>query len=198
MSLSSGHRTLLGEVASWVVFAGVCVAAVTHFDQLKAIAHQIAGTDPADLQMAAATDRTPADDQAASHPTSHGSTGGYLVEIKMGPDGHYHADAEINGRDVAVLVDTGASVVALTYEDAESAGIFVSDKDFTHRTQTANGTARVAPVMLDTVTIGDITLRDVCGIVSEPGALSVTLLGMTFLNRLDRVDMRSGTLILED
>ena len=53
MSLSSGHRTLLGEVASWVVVAGVLVAAVTHFDQLKSIAHRIAGTDPADLQMAA-------------------------------------------------------------------------------------------------------------------------------------------------
>jgi aspartyl protease family protein len=88
--------------------------------------------------------------------------------------------------------------VALTAEDAEAAGIFVTDKDFTHRIQTANGTARVAPVTLDRVSIGDITVREVRGVVSEAGAMTVSLLGMTFLNELDRVDMRSGKLILQD
>jgi aspartyl protease family protein len=89
-------------------------------------------------------------------------------------------------------------VVALTADDADTAGIFVRDRDFTGRIQTANGSARVAPVVLDEVTIGDITVRDVRAVVSEPGALSVSLLGMTFLNQLDRVDMRSGKLILQD
>ncbi len=189
---SSGQRTLLGEVASWVFLAGVMVVGVTHFEELKAMAHRMAGTDPG--LHAAAGGGEPNGAGADSAAVS----GGYRVELPVGDDGHYHADIEVNGRSVKVLVDTGASVVALTAEDAEAAGIYVSDKDYTGRISTANGTARVAPVVLEEVTLGDITVRDVRGIVSEQGALNVSLLGMTFLNELDRVDMQSGKLILQD
>jgi aspartyl protease family protein len=191
---SSGHRTLLGEVASWMFFAGVLVVCITHFDELKAAGHRLIGTDPAVL---AAIQQNGAPVEEAVAPQA-AAADGTTFEVAVGPDGHYHVDAEINGRSVAVLVDTGASVVALTADDADAAGIFVRDRDFTGRIQTANGSARVAPVLLDEVTIGDITVRDVRAVVSEPGALSVSLLGMTFLNQLDRVDMRSGKLILQD
>ena len=67
------------------------------------------------------------------------------------------------------MVDTGASIVALTYEDAERAGVYVRDSDFTQRVRTANGMARVAPVTLDRVSIGDITVRNVPAAVSERG-----------------------------
>jgi aspartyl protease family protein len=106
--------------------------------------------------------------------------------------------AEINGRSIDVMVDTGATLVALTYEDAERAGIYTKSSDFTHRVSTANGSARVAPVSLERISIGDITVRNVQGVVSERGKLKVTLLGMSFLGRLDRVDMRSGVLVLQD
>lgn len=192
--MSSGQRTLFGEVASWVVLAAVSVVAVTHFEELKSIGHQLMGTDAAKLSAA----RTGAEPGSSEVDSQTQRSSGYTVELPIGSDGHYHADAEINGRSVQVLVDTGASLVALTAEDAETAGVFVSDKDFTHRIQTANGTARVAPVTLDRVTIGDITIRDVRGVVSEAGAMTVSLLGMTFLNELERVDMRSGKLILQD
>ena len=89
-------------------------------------------------------------------------------------------------------------MVALTYEDAERAGIYVRPSDFTHTVNTANGVARVAPVTIDSVAIGHITVRNVRGAVSEPGKLSGTLLGMTFLGRLSRADLRKGTLILEE
>jgi aspartyl protease family protein len=187
---SSGHRTLVFEVATWVLLAAVSVVGVTHFDALKAIAHRLVGTDMASL--AATRTDVPA---AHSGPVRHD---GYTVELPVSSDGHYHAEAEINGRAVTALVDTGATVVALTSEDAEAAGIYVSDKDFTARIQTANGAARVAPVTLDTVSIGDITLRNVRAVVCEPGAMPISLLGMTFLGELDRVDMRSGKLILQD
>ncbi|MBA4131862.1 MAG: TIGR02281 family clan AA aspartic protease [Hyphomicrobium sp.] len=175
-------------------FAGVMVVCITHFDELKAAGHRLIGTDPAVL-AAIQQNGAPVEEAVAPQPAA---TDGYTFEVAVGPDGHYHVDAEINGRSVAVLVDTGASVVALTADDADTAGIFVRDRDFTGRIQTANGSARVAPVVLDEVTIGDITVRDVRAVVSEPGALSVSLLGMTFLNQLDRVDMRSGKLILQD
>lgn len=194
--LSSGQRALFVEVASWALVACVTVVSVTHFDTIKAIAHQIAGTDPAILAAARPEDG-PINGQnptEAVQPTSSG----YSVELPVAPDGHYHAEVEINGRPVGVLVDTGASVVALTADDADAAGIYVTEKDFTGRIQTANGAARVAPVLLDKVSIGDITVRDVRAVVSEPGALGVSLLGMTFLGQLERVDMRSGKLILQD
>jgi aspartyl protease family protein len=126
------------------------------------------------------------------------TAGQRVVEIRAGSLGHYRADAEVNGRIVRVLVDTGASVVALTYEDARDIGLVVRESDFTHRVTTANGIARVAPVMIDTISIGDIQVRNVQGAVMEAGKLGTTLLGMSFLGRLQRVDMRAGTLVLQE
>jgi aspartyl protease family protein len=120
------------------------------------------------------------------------------VTLPAGKYGHFEADAEINGRDIGVMVDTGASLVALTYDDAERAGIYVHPSDFTHRAQTANGIARVAPVTISRIRIGDITVRDVPAVVSERGASERTLLGMSFLGRLSRVEMRGSTLVLEE
>ena len=97
-----------------------------------------------------------------------------------------------------MLVDSGASIVVLTYEDAERAGIYVRERDYTQRVSTANGVTRVAPMTLDRVSIGGITVRDVEAAVSEPGRLGQSLLGMTFLGRLQRVDMRPGVLVLQD
>jgi aspartyl protease family protein len=120
------------------------------------------------------------------------------VSIPGGDYGHFQTEAEINGRPVDVMVDTGASLVALTYEDADRLGIYVNRSDFTHTAKTANGTARVAPVTISRITIGDITVRDVPAVVSERGKSDRTLLGMSFLGRLSRVEMRGGTLVLQE
>jgi aspartyl protease family protein len=125
-----------------------------------------------------------------------GGQGG-AVTLPAGQYGHFLADAEINGRDTNVMVDTGASLVALSYDDAARAGIFVRPSDFTHAAQTANGIARVAPVIISEVQIGDIRVRNVQAVVSERGASERTLLGMSFLGRLSRVEMRGTTLVLE-
>ena len=93
------------------------------------------------------------------------------------------------------MVDTGATGVALSYEDAETAGIYVKDSDFTHQSSTANGIAQIALVNIDRISIGDITVRNVQGMVLDRGKLKGTLLGMSFLSRLSRVDMRQGTLV---
>lgn len=120
------------------------------------------------------------------------------VTLPAGQYGHFLTDAEINGREIGVMVDTGASLVALTYDDAARAGIFVKPSDFTHVAQTANGIARVAPVTISRIEIGDITVRNVQGVVSERGASQRTLLGMSFLGRLSRVEMRGDKLELEE
>lgn len=120
------------------------------------------------------------------------------ITLPAGHNGHFFTAAEINGRDIDVMVDTGATLVALTYDDAARAGIFVKPSDFTQTAQTANGITRVAPVTISQVRIGDILVRNVSAVVSHRGASERTLLGMSFLGRLSRVEMRGTTLVLEE
>lgn len=120
------------------------------------------------------------------------------VELKANPSGHFEAEVEVNGSAIDVMVDTGATLVAMTYEDAERAGIFLKSSDFTHQVKTANGIAKVAPIEIGSITIGDITVRNIRGAVTEPGKLHRTLLGMSFLSRLSRVEMRSNALVLHE
>ena len=80
----------------------------------------------------------------------------------------------------------------------EHALVHVRDPDFTHRVTTANGIARVAIVTLDSVAIEDIMVRNVRAAVAEPGKLTKTLLGMSFLGQLRRTEMSRGVLVLEE
>ena len=188
MSLSTGTRSLLSEAIGWGVVALAGVFVMTHYDEVKAFTASTLGFEfPA--QTAAA--ETKATDGSAATP-------GGTVELKAGSNGHFLAEAEINGREISVMVDTGATLVALTYEDAERAGIYLKSTDFTHAVSTANGIARVAPVTIGRISIGDITVRNVEAAVCERGKLTTTLLGMSFLSKLDRVDMQSGVLVLHD
>jgi len=110
--------------------------------------------------------------------------------------GHFLDTATINGQSVRVMVDTGASYVALSAEDAAALSIYPSGSDFSVQVGTANGVAHAAPVKLREVQLGSITLYDVDALVAERGAMSGTLLGMTFLSRLSKVEMGSGSLLL--
>lgn len=183
MSLSSGTRSLLGELASWSAAAAIVVAGLVHYETLReALAAALGGADAPVVAQAA----TP-----AAAPQRSGTE-----ELRAHADGHYYAQAEINGRPLDVMVDTGASMVALTYEDAERAGLRLRPSDFTAQVSTANGMAAVAPVMLDRVRIGRIVVRNVRAAVCERGRLEKTLLGMSFLSRLARVDISAGRLTL--
>jgi aspartyl protease family protein len=95
-----------------------------------------------------------------------------------------------------MVADTGATLVVLTYEDAERLGLRPRSLDFSGRASTANGTAKVAPVKLAKLRIADIVLRDVSAAVAEPRALGVNLLGMSFLARLKRFEMQGDELLL--
>lgn len=190
--MSSGSKTLMGETLSWVAVAVMATVVTLNYTELKSATAGMLGL-PTPEQLAA-LEETAA--KAAAQGAQQSSDGS--VELRASDNGHFHADAEVNGRSVSFMVDTGASMVALTYEDAETAGIYLKPSDFTHGVSTANGVARVAPVTIDRISIGDITVRNVQGAVSEPGRLATSLLGMTFLSRLERFDMRSGTLVLQD
>jgi len=110
-------------------------------------------------------------------------------------DGHFYVDAVINGAVIRFLVDTGASLVVLSPDDARAAGIRVGDRDFTGRANTANGVARLAPVTLREVELKQIAISDVPAAVLEQ-PIPVSLLGMSFLSRLQSYEIREDQLVL--
>ena len=97
-----------------------------------------------------------------------------------------------------MMVDTGATVIALSAEDAAQAGIRPLRSDFRGRVATANGSIEVAPVRLGEVRLGGIVVRDVEAVVLPPGALRGSLLGMSFLRRLAAFEMGGGRLVLKE
>lgn len=120
-----------------------------------------------------------------------------VVYLRAGQRGHFHADAAVNGTHVRFLVDTGASIIALSAFDAQRLGIDFDDLRFNIPIQTANGTNYAARHMLDEVTIGSITRRNVQSVIIREG-LTDSLLGMSFLNRIGSFEMGDGVLILRD
>jgi aspartyl protease family protein len=117
--------------------------------------------------------------------------------VILTPDrnGHFVASGSINGSSVRFLVDTGATMVSMNVQEARNAGVnyLAGERAYS---QTANGVTPVYKVKLAEVTLGDITLHDVAGIVQENSALPVVLLGMSFLGKLEmRREGESLTLI---
>jgi aspartyl protease family protein len=108
------------------------------------------------------------------------------VSLTLVPDsrGHYISPGSINGSNVRFMVDTGATMVSMDASQAKRAGINYLAGQKAVAT-TANGPVQVYLVKLDTVQVGDILLRDIGGVVHVSSELSVVLLGMSFLTRLD-------------
>jgi len=120
------------------------------------------------------------------------------VTLLAGGDGHYYTPVVVNGRSMQAVIDTGASMVALTYEDARALGLVNSSDRFDLGVQTANGVVGFKPVQLNSVRVGGIVLHDVRGTVAPQGALGTNLLGMSFLGRLRSVRSSGGRLVLEN
>jgi aspartyl protease family protein len=128
---------------------------------------------------------------AASAPQARGARPNSLI-YNANQQGHVMLDGAVNGAPVRFLVDTGATMVVLTMHDAAAAG--VGNLVFSMRTSTANGVARAAPVTLREVRLGQLSIDDVSAAVVEN--LGISLLGQSFLTRLDSYEMRDGVLTL--
>lgn len=116
-------------------------------------------------------------------------------QVVRAPDGHYWAEAVIDGRAVRVLVDTGASVVALTREDARRLGLKLTSEDFRSTVNTASGPGRAARVTLDSVSVAGARVDRVEAMVVEKG-LGQSLLGMSYLGRLSGFEATPASLTL--
>jgi len=123
-----------------------------------------------------------------------GSSSG-SVTLTADSRGHYVTLGQINGNTIQLLVDTGATLIALPSSDARRLGINYLNGQRGY-TETANGKATAYRITLDTVKIGDITLHNVDAVVMEGDGLKIALLGMSFLNRTEmKRDGQSLTLI---
>jgi len=181
LALSFRHERL-GSLAraalAWVVIGLVIVAGYSFRDELAPLWQRIAGN----LVPSQAVSLAPG-----------------TVALRSGSGGHFHALAEVavgnTAQRVRFMVDTGASDVALTRDDARRLGIDVDRLRFDIPYSTANGTSLGARVRLDRVQIGDIQVDNVSGSVVS-GRLDQSLLGMSFLRRLSGFEFRGDELIL--
>jgi aspartyl protease family protein len=130
-------------------------------------------------------------------PGMEGSGKGAVVSVKRQGDGHFIAKVQVNGKAVRMIVDTGASTVVLRPEDARRAGILISALDYTVPVDTANGRAFAARVKLDKVSLGAVTLEKVDALITRPGALHQSLLGMSFLSRLRSYEFSGNRLVMK-
>ena len=151
-----------------------------------ATAGALAAVNPEPLRMA----RLGAEGFAAGPPKPGSGA------VAKGADGHFWADAEVNGQPVRFLVDTGATAVALTPKDAERLGIKPSDLKAGYRITTASGASRASAVTLASVSVNGAKLENVQALVVTEG-LDVSLLGMSYLGRLTRFEATRDTLRFE-
>lgn len=128
-------------------------------------------------------------------PGNYTQVGENQIELTRALDGHYYVTAEVNGRPVEFVVDTGATLIVLTEADAELAGLDTDSLAFVGRAGTANGVVSTAPVRLDTLAIGPIEDRGVAASVNG-GDLDQSLLGMSYLERFSSVEITDGRMIL--
>ncbi|EJW11740.1 hypothetical protein A33M_2808 [Rhodovulum sp. PH10] len=121
-------------------------------------------------------------------------TRGQTVEIARGRAGDFQIRAQVNGATVPMVLDTGASAVVLTHEAAKAAGLPLDFIKYNVSVDTANGRAQAASVTLDRIGIGGIVERSVPALIAPPGQLKTSLLGMSFLDRLESWQVRGNRL----
>lgn len=170
--------TIVANVAVW---AGIFVAALvgyTYREDIKGVAAQVFGE--------------------LSPTTAVVDSRNGTAVFRRGIDGHFLVASTVNGSNLPLLFDTGASAVVLSYTDARRAGIDVAALNFNTPVTTANGTGRAAMVTIDEMDVGGIKRRSVPAFVADRGALNGSLLGMTFLSTLSRYSVAGDKLELAD
>jgi aspartyl protease family protein len=158
----------------WIVFALLLLAGHSYRFELR---------DMADRLMA---------DLLPGHVILYGRT----VELARAVNGDFNVRAQINGARVTMVLDTGASSVVLTREDAKAAGLPLEVLSYSAKIDTANGRTLAAPVSIDRIAIGGLLEHSVAALVAQPGQLKTSLLGMSFLNRLQSWEVRGDRLFL--
>ena len=139
-----------------------------------------------------------APDKAASEAEKQRKLDNYLAgtdELTRSPDGHFYSDVSVNRRSIRALVDTGASVVALTGADAAAIGLHWEQADIRVIGSGASGPVNGVPVLLDSVELGRHEARQVQAVIIPQG-LDVSLLGQSYLSTVDPVRIEGDRMLL--
>ena len=164
------------------------------FIALALIAGVALSSRPPSPDDAATTAQADAAEVGEAQPEPVAATSTDTVILQRDPDGHFYADAVVNGTTIRFLVDTGASSVALSRADAQRAGMFYGENDFNAVGRGAGGDVRLRPVTLDRIAVGSIEARQVRGVVL--GDSDTSLLGQSFLATLGGVSIEGDTMVL--
>jgi aspartyl protease family protein len=169
-----------------VIWAGIVVALYATYQLLIAPRTASASATPPEISLNAAAMNQPVD---PNYPI------GKAAALRKADDGHYWAEAEINNTRVRLMVDTGASIVALTKLDAQRMGLKPDTLKYDMRISTAGGERKGAAVTLPSIQIGRVTVTDVEAVVMDED-LEQSLLGMSFLSRLSRWEVSPQSIII--
>ncbi|MBA4339468.1 TIGR02281 family clan AA aspartic protease [Hyphomonas sp.] len=165
----------------FVMFTAIAIAMVIAFVVAPRLKEQAAA--PAPVTVAVAT------------PEPAPSAGSRAAFIDREDDGHFWTRADVSGTQVKFMVDTGASIVALTYFDAQRLGLKPEELDFDSEIRTAGGITYGAPVTLESIRVGKVEIENVNAVILRT-ELEQSLLGMTFLGELHSYEVRQGQMII--
>ncbi len=184
----------------WLVLIGGAVIAIFRDRLMKAIEAAVLWIVIALLLMFGYTYRFQlrdiTDQVMAELAPGHVAESGHTVALARTQSADFQINTQVNGRNVPMILDTGASAVVLTNEDARTIGLPVEMIKYTVGIATANGHTKAAEVTLDQVAVGSIVERAVPALIAQPGQLKTSLLGMSFLNRLQSWEMRGDRLVM--
>jgi aspartyl protease family protein len=162
------------SVLLWVIIALVLVAGYSYRNELRDLSDRIM----AELIPGRAVAR------------------GQTVEIARARGGDFQVNMTVNGARVPMVLDTGASTVMLTRDAAIAAGLPAEMIKYTVSVETANGRTQAAAATIDRISVGNIVERAVPALIAQPGALKMSLLGMSFLSRLQSWEVRGDRLVM--
>jgi len=183
-ALLGAYRGRIGtaarDIAAWLLLMLFLVGVYAYRAELLVVAERVAG------------ELMPRGSQVAISRVGEAQA----VRVRRGWDGHFTARVALKGAEIDMIVDTGASALVLRAEDARRAGIDLSRISYNVPVQTANGRAYAARLRLNEVAVGPVVRRNVEALVTRPGSLSRSLLGMSFLSRLRSYEFSGDVLTL--
>ncbi|RVT40705.1 retropepsin-like aspartic protease family protein [Sphingobium algorifonticola] len=168
-------RSAFGMILAWIAIFAVVLVAISYREELAGVFRRVSG-----------------DVLGRPRQTTDGSS----MRVAVASDGHYWVEGTINGTSARFLIDSGATVTALSTETARAAGIVPDRQRMPVVMQTANGPVEAQRARVTELVVGSIRMHDV-PVVVAPQFGKINVIGMNMLSRLQSWQVRNGEMVLE-